>query len=138
VQRVLQNLLDEGVNIRDMRTIIENARRERTAHAGPARTHVARGARRSAARFCRACIPPAIAEIQVMTHEPALERILMQAMAGAGDGGAIEPSLADGLLRHNRRKSHSARRTSASAGAARAAATALAAVALPAPARCPR
>ena len=44
VQKVLQNLLDEGVHIRDMRTIIETLCRACRARAGSARTHRA-GAR---------------------------------------------------------------------------------------------
>jgi flagellar biosynthesis protein FlhA len=44
---------------------------------------------------------PGNAEIQVMALDPGLERILMQAMAsGGGEGGVIEPGLADGLLRN--------------------------------------
>jgi flagellar biosynthesis protein FlhA len=36
-----------------------------------------------------------------MALDPGLERILLQAMtAGGAEGGAIEPSLADSLLRH--------------------------------------
>ena len=34
-----------------------------------------------------------------MALDPQLERILLQAVSGGGDGSAIEPGLADGLLR---------------------------------------
>lgn len=34
-----------------------------------------------------------------MALEPGLERILLQAMTAGGEGGAIEPGLADGLVK---------------------------------------
>ena len=37
--------------------------------------------------------------MQVMSLDPQLERILVQAIAGGGDGASIEPSLADTLIR---------------------------------------
>ncbi len=98
VQRVLQYLLDEGVNIRDMRSIIEilaeNAPRTQDAMELTSRV------RQGLGRAIMQGLFPGNSEIQVMALEPTLERILMQAMnAGGGDGGAIEPGLADGLLR---------------------------------------
>lgn len=38
-------------------------------------------------------------EMQVMSLDPQLERILQQAIAGAGENASIEPSLADTLIR---------------------------------------
>ena len=98
VQRVLQYLLDEGVNIRDMRTIIEilaeNAPRTQDAMELTSRV------RQGLGRAIMQGLFPGNSEIQVMALEPTLERILMQAMStGGGDGAAIEPGLADGLLR---------------------------------------
>ncbi|MDT3669551.1 MAG: flagellar biosynthesis protein FlhA [Aromatoleum sp.] len=98
VQRVLQNLLDEGVNIRDMRTIIETLAENAPRTQDP--LELTSRVRQALGRSILQGLFPGNAEIQVMTLEPALERILMQAMGGGGDGGAIEPSLADGLLRH--------------------------------------
>jgi len=97
VQRVLQNLLDEGVNIRDMRTIIEvlaeNAPRTQEPLELTSRVRQALG------RAIVQSLFPSNGDIQVIALDPALERILSQAM-GAGDGGgAIEPGLADSLLR---------------------------------------
>ncbi|MDR0716669.1 MAG: flagellar biosynthesis protein FlhA [Azoarcus sp.] len=96
VQRVLQNLLAEEVNIRDMRTIVEvlaeYAPRIQDAAELTARVREALG---------RAIIQglfPGNAEVQVMALEPGLERLLLQAMGGGGEG-AIEPGLADILLR---------------------------------------
>jgi flagellar biosynthesis protein FlhA len=37
--------------------------------------------------------------MQVMSLDPQLERVLVQAVAGGGDGAGIEPGLADTLLR---------------------------------------
>ena len=42
---------------------------------------------------------PGNGEVQVMALDPGLERVLMQAMGGGGGDGAIEPGLADTLLR---------------------------------------
>ncbi len=42
---------------------------------------------------------PGGAEMQVMSLDPQLERLLLQAVAGGGDGAGIEPGLADTLVR---------------------------------------
>ncbi|MCL1825061.1 MAG: flagellar biosynthesis protein FlhA [Betaproteobacteria bacterium] len=95
VQRVLQNLLAEEVNIRDMRTIIEVLAEyaPRTQDATELTTRV----REALGRAIIQMLFPNNAEVQVIALEPGLERILLQAMVG-GDG-AIEPGLADTLLR---------------------------------------
>jgi flagellar biosynthesis protein FlhA len=95
VQRVLQNLLAEEVNIRDMRTIIEVLAEcaPRTQDA----TELTSRVREALGRAIIQALFPGNAEVQVMALEPGLERILLQAMVG-GDG-AIEPGLADTLLR---------------------------------------
>ncbi len=97
VQRVLQSLLEEGVNIRDMRTIIEvlaeHAPRTQDALQLTAKVREALG------RAIIQSLFPGNAEVQVMALEPGLERILMQAMSSGAEGGVIEPGLADTLLR---------------------------------------
>jgi len=97
VQRVLQNLLEEGVSIRDMRTIIEtlaeNALRSQDPMELTAQVRIAMG------RAIVQQIFPGNSELQVMALEPGLERILAQALGGGGDAGSIEPGLADTLLR---------------------------------------
>jgi len=101
VQRVLQNLLEESVNIRDMRTIIEvlatNAARTQDAADLTAQVRIALG---------RAIVQQIFAnsnDLQVIALDPGLERILSQALQGGGasgaDGSGIEPGLADTLLR---------------------------------------
>ncbi|MBS0346757.1 MAG: flagellar biosynthesis protein FlhA [Proteobacteria bacterium] len=98
VQRVLQNLLDEGVNIRDMRTIIEVLAEFAPRIQDP--LELTTRVRQSLGRAIVQGLFPGNGEVQVMALDPGLERVLMQAMAGGGpEGGAIEPGLADTLLR---------------------------------------
>ncbi len=97
LQKVLQNLLDESIHIRDMRTIIEtlaeSAPRTQDAEALTAQVRIALG------RSIIQQIYPSGDEIQVMSLDPQLERILLQAIAGGGEGASIEPNLADTLIR---------------------------------------
>ena len=98
VQRVLQNLLDEGVNIRDMRTIIETLAEYSPRMQDP--TELTAQVRVALGRAIVQQIYPSGQELQVLALEPGLERLLNQAMQGAGaDGSGIEPGLADTLLR---------------------------------------
>ncbi len=98
IQKVLQNLLEEQVHIRDMRTILEtlaeNASRSQSTDDLTAATRVALG---------RAIIHETFGgaqELPVMALEPNLEHILMQALATRGDAGAgLEPGLAERLVR---------------------------------------
>jgi flagellar biosynthesis protein FlhA len=98
VQKVLQRLLEEGVHIRDMRTIIEvlaeHGAKVQDAGELTALVRVALG------RAIVQQLYPAGSELQVMALEPDLERILLQAVqAKAGDAAGIEPGLVDTLLR---------------------------------------
>jgi flagellar biosynthesis protein FlhA len=95
LQRVLQNLLEESVNIRDMRTIIETLAEHapRTQDAMELTTQV----RVALGRAIVQQLYPSGNEMQVMALEPGLERILGQVLQGGG--GGIEPGLADTLLR---------------------------------------
>ncbi|MEZ5626884.1 MAG: flagellar biosynthesis protein FlhA [Rhodocyclaceae bacterium] len=98
VQRVLQNLLEEGVNIRDMRTIIE-VLAEHAARVQDPLELTAR-VRQALGRSIIQALFPGDTEVQVMALDPGLERVLMQAVGTGGpEGGAIEPGLADSLLR---------------------------------------
>jgi flagellar biosynthesis protein FlhA len=98
VQKILQNLLEEQVHIRDMRSILETL----AEHAG--RTQDA-DELTAAARTAlgRAIIHETFGgaqELQVMALEPNLEHILMQALASRGDTGVgLEPGLAERLVR---------------------------------------
>jgi len=98
VQRVLQNLLEEGVNIRDMRTIIETLAENAPRTQDPAELTAL--VRVNLGRAIVQQLYPNGQELAVMALEPGLERLLAQAMQGAGaDGSGIEPGLADTLLR---------------------------------------
>lgn len=97
LQKVLQNLLEEGVHIRDMRTIIEtlaeNATRSQDPEMLTTQVRIALG------RSIVQQLYPSGNEIQVMSLDPQLERVLVQAVAGGGDNASIEPGLADTLVR---------------------------------------
>ncbi|MBS4099038.1 MAG: flagellar biosynthesis protein FlhA [Sulfuricella sp.] len=98
LQKVLQGLLDEGVHIRDMRTIIETLSdhvvRTQNVEELIAAVRVALG---------RAIIQQIYAgsdELQVIALDPRLEHILMQAtQSQGGEGAGLEPGLAENLLR---------------------------------------
>lgn len=98
VQRVLQLLLDEGVNIRDMRSIIEVLAENAPRTQEP--MELASRVRESLGRAILQSLFPGNGEVQVIALEPTLERILQQALGATGGGdGAIEPGLADSMLR---------------------------------------
>ncbi|TVO57333.1 flagellar biosynthesis protein FlhA [Denitromonas halophila] len=98
VQRVLQNLLEEGVNIRDMRTIIEVLAEHAARIQDP--LELTSRVRQALGRSIIQALFPGDTEVQVMALDPGLERVLMQAVGSGGpEGGAIEPGLADSLLR---------------------------------------
>jgi flagellar biosynthesis protein FlhA len=96
LQKVLQNLLIEGVHIRDMRTIIETmaeyAVQIQDANELTAVVRVALG------RAIVQQIFPSTNELSVMALDSRLERLLMQALqSGGADGAGLEPGLADTL-----------------------------------------
>lgn len=97
LQKVLQGLLDEGVHIRDMRTIIETVadHATRTQNADELITQV----RNALGRAIVQQLFPGAGEMQVMSLDPALERLLAQAVAGGTGNTSFEPGLADTLVR---------------------------------------
>ncbi len=97
VQRVLQLLLEEGVNIRDMRSIVECLAENGAKKQDP--NELAALVRTSLGRSIVQSIFPGNSEMQVVALDPGLERILQQAMQSGSAEGAIEPGLADTLLR---------------------------------------
>jgi len=104
VQKVMQSLLDEGMHVRDMRTIIETlaeyAPQTQDAVQLTSLVRIALGPA-IVQQFC-----PATQELQVIGMDKELEYILMQAMQASGGHSAIEPGLADTLLREARMATH--------------------------------
>src|SRR3989338_9230868 len=100
VQKVLQNLLDEGMHIRDMRTIVEtlaeNAPRTQDAYQLTSLVRVALGPAIVQQFY------PSAQELQVIGMDKELEYLLIQAMQSSQNGIGIEPGLADTVLRETR------------------------------------
>ncbi len=96
LQKVLQNLLQEGVHIRDMRTIIETL----SEHAGSTQdpNDLTALVRVSLGRAIVQQLFPGTNELSVMTLDNRLERLLVQALNAGGDGTGIEPGLADTIV----------------------------------------
>ncbi len=96
LQRVLQALLDEGVHIRDMRSIVECL----AEHAGSTTDP------QELARRVRVQLAPAIVqqiygpvkELDVIALDPELERLVVQALTSP-NGSALDPGVADQLAR---------------------------------------
>lgn len=96
VQKVLQNLLIEGVHIRDMRTITETLSEHGVRLQDPA--DLTAMVRIQLGRAIVQQLFPEGNEVSVMGLDHQLEGILMQAMqAGTAEGAAIEPGLAETL-----------------------------------------
>jgi flagellar biosynthesis protein FlhA len=97
LQKVLQNLLEEGVHIRDMKTILDalsdHATRTQNVEELTAAVRVGLG------RAIIHDIYPGANELQVIALEPTLEHLLLQATQTAeGQGAGFEPGLAERLL----------------------------------------
>jgi len=96
LQKVLQNLLIEGVHIRDMRTIIETLAEHATRIQDP--NELTALVRIALGRAIVQQLFPSASELSVMTLDSRLERLLMQALQASGpEGTGIEPGLADML-----------------------------------------
>ena len=96
LQRVLQLLLEEGVHIRDMRSIVECLAEHASTVTDPGEL----------ARRIRVHLAPAIVqqiygtvrELDVIALDPELERLVTQALTSP-HGAALDPSVADTLSR---------------------------------------
>ena len=94
VVKVLQNLLEEGVAIRDMRTIAETL----AEHGGRSQEPdvLTASVRIALSRSITQQINGLAPELPVITLDPALEQLLHQTIqAGEGSGASIEPGLAE-------------------------------------------
>lgn len=99
LQKVLQNLLLEGVHIRDMRSIIdtlgEHAAQTQDAATLTVVVRIALG------RAILQQIAPGTKEVPVMALDAQFERLLLQALQSTGtEGSGIDPGLADSLISH--------------------------------------
>ncbi len=96
LQKLLQLLLEEGVHIRDMRSIVESLAEHAATVTDPAEL----------ARRVRIHLSPAIVqqiygparELDVIALEPELERMVTQAL-NSPHGAALDPGVADTLTR---------------------------------------
>ncbi len=94
LQKVLQNLLDEGVPIRDMRTILDVL----AEHAPTVTdtTELTSLIRLALGRAIVQQIFPGNEELQIIGLDASLDRVLLQALSNSN---GLEPGLADNLLR---------------------------------------
>ena len=97
VVKVLQNLLQENIPVRDMRTIaetlIEHGRSSQDAGALTAAVRIALG------RSIVQKISGLDSELSVITLDPDLERLLQQSLQASEDGNAgLEPGLAERMI----------------------------------------
>ena len=95
LQRILQLLLEEGVHIRDMKSIVESLA-ENSAISDPA--ELARRIRTHIAPAIVQQIYGAVKELDVIALEPELERLVTQAL-NSPHGAALDPGVADTLAR---------------------------------------
>ncbi|MFY7915373.1 MAG: FHIPEP family type III secretion protein, partial [Rubrivivax sp.] len=96
LQKVLQLLLEEGVHIRDMRSIVECL-----AEHAPSTTEPAELARRIRVHIAPAIVQQiygSVRELDVIAMEPDLERLVTQALTSP-QGPALDPGVADALTR---------------------------------------
>jgi flagellar biosynthesis protein FlhA len=96
LQRVLQNLLDEGLHIRDLRTIVETLAEaaQRSTDPNELTAQVRAALRASIAQT----LFGGTRELNVIALDPELEKVLAQSLGGGTDA-AIEPGLVDLLQR---------------------------------------
>jgi len=96
LQRVLQLLLEEGVHVRDMRSIVECLAENAAAVTDPA--ELARRIRTHIAPAVVQQIYGSVKELDVIALEPELERLVTQAL-NSPHGAALDPGVADTLAR---------------------------------------
>ena len=96
LQKILQLLLEEGVHIRDMRSIVECLAEH--GSAGPDPAELARRVRVHLAPAIVQQIYGPVQELEVLAFEPELERMVSQALTSP-HGAALDPGVADALTR---------------------------------------
>ncbi len=97
VVKVLQNLLEEGVPIRDLRSIAETLAEQGPRSQDP--DVLTAAVRITLSRVIYQKINGMELILPAMTLDPNLEQLLLQSMQGAQEGGpGVEPGLAETLL----------------------------------------
>jgi len=96
LQKVLQLLLEEGVHIRDMRSIVESLAEHAAVASEPG--ELARRIRISLAPAIVQQIYGPVKELEVIALEPELERLVTQAL-NSPHGAVLDPGVADTLTR---------------------------------------
>ncbi len=98
IVKVMQNLLSEGVPIRDVRTIAEVLAEQGARVQDP--TELTAAVRVALGRSIVQKLNGLEHEMPVITLDPSLEQMLMQSVQGGGQGGpGIEPGLADRMFK---------------------------------------
>ena len=96
LQKILQLLLEEGVHIRDMRSIVESLAENATTVTDPG--ELARRIRIHLAPSIVQQIYGATKELEVIALEPELERLVTQAL-NSPHGAALDPGVAETLAK---------------------------------------
>ncbi len=96
LQKILQLLLEEGVHIRDMRSIVESLAEHAASITDP--NELARRIRIHLAPAIVQQIYGPVKELDVIALEPELERLVTQAL-NSPHGSALDPGVADTLTR---------------------------------------
>ena len=97
VVKVLQNLLEEGVPIRDLRSIAETLAEQGARSQDP--DILTAAVRATLSRMIYQKINGMEEVLPAMTLDPNLEQLLLQSMQGAQEGGpGVEPGLAESML----------------------------------------
>lgn len=95
LQKVLQQLLTDGIHIRDMRTVVETL----ADHIATTQDvdELTASVRSALGRVIVQQLFPGEDELPLLTLDPALEGVLLQAVQSKA-GGGLEPGLAENLL----------------------------------------
>ena len=96
VQKVLQNLLQENIPIRDIRTISEAIAEQAARNPDP--EAITAATRMALAHSIVQHINGTQPDLPIITLDPELEQILLKTLQASGEGGAsLEPGLAENM-----------------------------------------
>lgn len=96
VQKVLQNLLEENIPVRDIRTIVEAISEQ--AARNPDTDAITAATRMALSHSIVQHINGTRPDLPIITLDPELEQILLRTLQASGEGGAsLEPGLAENM-----------------------------------------